>query len=234
MLAGWDSSLILKRMRWWMVQKRGDGQWTQVLEGVKNGERKRMEAALTWQNHKAGAGVLANSSAALSALDNDFWTLFTRERNKLLTCYLEFSCQCNPNWHRKGECWKNKQASLKSMKQHSIYRRQGGFPSASVVQNLPAHARDRGDDLKIPWRKKWLPTPVFLPGKSHGQRSLMGYSPWGHKGSDTTVQLSTHMHTQPSLRKSNNLLKLTWLVENWSCQESDIDSSYFSVVFLLG
>ena len=34
---------------------------------------------------------------------------------------------------------------------------------------------------KIPWRKTWQPTPVFLPGKSHGQRSLMGYSPWGHK-----------------------------------------------------
>ena len=34
---------------------------------------------------------------------------------------------------------------------------------------------------KIPWRRKWQPTPVFLPGKSHGQRSLVGYSPWGHK-----------------------------------------------------
>ena len=32
---------------------------------------------------------------------------------------------------------------------------------------------------KIPWRKAWLPTPVLLPGKSHGQRSLTGYSPWG-------------------------------------------------------
>ena len=31
------------------------------------------------------------------------------------------------------------------------------------------------------WRKKWQPTPVFLPGKSHGQRSLVGYSPWGHR-----------------------------------------------------
>ena len=31
------------------------------------------------------------------------------------------------------------------------------------------------------WKKKWQPTPVFLSGKSHGQRSLMGYSPWGHK-----------------------------------------------------
>ena len=34
---------------------------------------------------------------------------------------------------------------------------------------------------KITWRRKWQPTPVFLPGKSHGQRSLVGYSPWGHK-----------------------------------------------------
>ena len=34
---------------------------------------------------------------------------------------------------------------------------------------------------KIPWRRKWQPTPVFLPGKSHGQRSLVGCSPWGHK-----------------------------------------------------
>ena len=34
---------------------------------------------------------------------------------------------------------------------------------------------------KIPWRRAWLPTPVFLPGESHGQRSLEGYSPWGCK-----------------------------------------------------
>ena len=46
---------------------------------------------------------------------------------------------------------------------------------------------------KIPWRRKGQPTPVFLPGKSHGQRSLADYSPWGHKESDTTEQLSTHM-----------------------------------------
>ena len=42
---------------------------------------------------------------------------------------------------------------------------------------------------KILWRRKWQPTPVFLPGKSHGCRSLVGYSPWGHKGSDTTGRL---------------------------------------------
>ena len=39
---------------------------------------------------------------------------------------------------------------------------------------------------KIPWSRKWQPTPVFLPGKLHGQRSLVGYSPWGRKESDTT------------------------------------------------
>ena len=39
---------------------------------------------------------------------------------------------------------------------------------------------------KVHWRRKWQPIPVLLPGKSHGQRSLVGYSPWGHQESDTT------------------------------------------------
>ena len=39
------------------------------------------------------------------------------------------------------------------------------------------------------WRRKWQPTPVFLPGESHGRRSLVGCSPWGHEESDTTEQL---------------------------------------------
>ena len=39
---------------------------------------------------------------------------------------------------------------------------------------------------KIPLSRKWQPTPVFLPGESHGQRRLVGYSPWGCKESDTT------------------------------------------------
>ena len=43
--------------------------------------------------------------------------------------------------------------------------------------------------LQILQRRKWQPTPVFLPGKSHGQRSVVGYSPRGHKESDTTEQL---------------------------------------------
>ena len=47
----------------------------------------------------------------------------------------------------------------------------------------------------VPWRRKWQPTPVFLPGKSPGQRSLAGYSPWGGQESDMIEQLSTQAHT---------------------------------------
>ena len=45
---------------------------------------------------------------------------------------------------------------------------------------------------KIPWRRKWQPAPVFSPGRFHGQRSLAGYSPWGHKELDIAELLSTH------------------------------------------
>ena len=54
---------------------------------------------------------------------------------------------------------------------------------------------------KIPWRREWQPTPVFLPGESHGQRNLAGYSPWGHKESGMTevteylYMQSTSLHT---------------------------------------
>ena len=49
---------------------------------------------------------------------------------------------------------------------------------------------------KIPWRRKWQPPPVFLPGKSPGQRSLAGYSPWGCKASNTTE----YAHMQYSVK----------------------------------
>ena len=52
--------------------------------------------------------------------------------------------------------------------------------AALLVKNLSDNAGD-ARDRKIPWRRKWQPTPVFLPEKPHGQRSLLGYSPWGYK-----------------------------------------------------
>ena len=58
-----------------------------------------------------------------------------------------------------------------------------------MVKNPPCHCRRPGFDPwvgQIPCRREWLPTPVFLPGESHGQKSLTGYSPWGRKDSDMT------------------------------------------------
>ena len=48
-------------------------------------------------------------------------------------------------------------------------------------------------------RRKWQPTPVFLPGKFHGQKNLVGYSPWDHKELDTTEH--THPHTYPHTQR---------------------------------
>ena len=62
-----------------------------------------------------------------------------------------------------------------------------------MVNSLPA-VLGTGFDLwvgKIPGRKKWQSTPVFLPGKSHAQRSLVGYSPWGCEELDMTEPLNT-------------------------------------------
>ena len=70
-----------------------------------------------------------------------------------------------------------------------------------VAKNLPANegdAKGRGFDpwvRKISWRRAWQPTSVFLPGESHGQKSLVGYSPWGGKESDTT-EVTRHACTQ--------------------------------------
>ena len=49
---------------------------------------------------------------------------------------------------------------------------------------------------RIPWRRAWQPTPVFLPGECHAQRSLVGYSPWGRKELNMTEWLTLSISTQ--------------------------------------
>ena len=76
-----------------------------------------------------------------------------------------------------------------------------GFPDGLIVKNLPANAGDirLGFDPRVgknPWKRKWQATPVPLPGESHGQRSLAGYSPWGHKQSDMT-EVTEHTGMPP-------------------------------------
>ena len=66
------------------------------------------------------------------------------------------------------------------------------------------HSKTDGHDSPVwndPWRRQWRPTPVLLPGKSHGRRSLVGCSPWGHEESDTTERLHFHLNLHYSRQK---------------------------------
>ena len=75
---------------------------------------------------------------------------------------------------------------------------------------------------KIPWKKKWQPIAVFLPGKPHGQRSLVGYSPWGCKELDTTESVHpctrhTHTHTHGLLQDIEySSYPRTWFIHSLS------------------
>ena len=85
-----------------------------------------------------------------------------------------------------------------------------------MVKNPPASARDSGDTGLIPELGRTPGggnTPVFLPGESHGQRNLVGYSPWSRKESDVTKRLTLSHFTVPRqpLRKVLRLRKAKWL-----------------------
>ena len=86
-----------------------------------------------------------------------------------------------------------------------------------MVKN-PPKCRKHGFDPwvgKIPWRRKWQPIPVFLPGKSRGPRSLAGYSPWRHKESDRTEDTQQHQQLlQEDSRRTSNVLFywLAWII----------------------
>ena len=87
---------------------------------------------------------------------------------------------------------------LKAFNEHLLCTMyQGGFPDDASGKEptcqCKRHKRCRFDPWvqKIPQRRTWQPTPVFLPGESHGLRSLVGCNPWGHKESDVTE----HAHT---------------------------------------
>ena len=75
---------------------------------------------------------------------------------------------------------------------------------AQMTKNLPAMQETWVGSLgqKIPWRRKCQLTPVFLPGKSNGWRSLAGYSPWGCKESDMTEQIHFTPKTDLYLKNS--------------------------------
>ena len=79
---------------------------------------------------------------------------------------------------------------------------------------------------KIPWRRKWQPTPVFLAGKFHGQRGLVGYSPWDLNKSDMTEWLCTTTHNIPVLKVNalatqQELLQFLLHIWNYYLEQSE-------------
>ena len=116
-----------------------------------------------------------------------------------------------------------------------------GFPGDSVGKEPLPMQETQGHGFnpwvrKIPWRRKWQPFPVFLPGKFHGQRSLAGYSPCGHKELDMTelsLSLShTHTYTQPLQGRGSSIgikcqLDKVWALEPDVRSGSDSGSSTY-------
>ena len=96
----------------------------------------------------------------------------------------------------------------------SVYR----ISQGRIMDRLP-FCRFNPQVRKILWRRKWQPTPVFLPGKSHAQRSLVGCSSWGHKGVGCKLAAKQQQTAIPgSLPKtiSDNCLKFHLPVVLWS------------------
>ena len=96
---------------------------------------------------------------------------------------------------------------------------QEGLPWWVRQGRISLSFRRPGFDLwvgKILWRREWQPTPIFLPREFHGQRSLLGYSPWGCKESDGTEQLTLLLSSQEALPPTGVFLwisppKTRWL-----------------------
>ena len=83
----------------------------------------------------------------------------------------------------------------------------GGSDCKEPACQCRRHRRLRLDPWvgKIPWRREWQPTPVSLPGESHGQRSLAGYSLWGRKESDMTERLTLSFSLSAKMKPRNPL-----------------------------
>ena len=85
--------------------------------------------------------------------------------------------------------------SLPGSSVHGIFQaRVLEWGAIAFFRDLPDPGIELSSFTSPAWRRQWHPTPVLLPGESHGQRSLVGYSPWGRKESDTTERLHFHFH----------------------------------------
>jgi len=119
----------------------------------------------------------------------------TQLTDQMICAYFPSSCRgdISKEWGQVAR--KVSQGKLRNKGQYKTLKYIMGCPGGSAVKNSPTNAGDTGFDPwvgKMPWSRKRQSTPVFLPGKLHGQRSLEGYSPWGCKESDMMKQLNNN------------------------------------------
>ena len=149
----------------------------------------------------AGGGEFKGISAThMSTSVFDFRSLYFGPRVLVVACRISHcstqDCGCGSQVLERGAqlLWYVGLVALGLVGSYGLPRWHSGREPACQCSRC---RRSRVDPWvrKIPWRKKWQPTPVFLPRKFHGQRSLAVYSPWGHKELDMTEQKSTHTDT---------------------------------------
>ena len=140
-------------------------------------------------------GIDRASSSSRNMVGLHFYTILevSQDHGSILDRFdrkgfvLMYEWGCPKKWQKIGEQVKTKGFPLRA-----------GSDGKASVSNVgdPGSSPGLG---RFPWRREWKSTPVFLPGKSHGQRSLVGYSLWGHKESDTTERLHFHFQEHSSL-----------------------------------
>ena len=148
---------------------------------LKNSKRGKWDRVLVYKYSQLGQGTLFSASLALSMVFDTkgfACTVSFNPTSPIIILLYPFYRQWLPRW-LSGE---------------RIYLQ---------CRRRRRHRRPELDAWirKIPWRRKWHPTPVFLPGKPHGQRSLLGYSPWVAKSRLDTTEWLTHTHTLLQIRK---------------------------------
>ena len=115
-----------------------------------------------------------------------------RTLNWVLTWYLRFvKWRKNDNLRTQDKFSSRRELRMNALHQDICKCRRPGFsPRVGTIL----------------WRREWQPTPVFLPGESHRQRSLVGYNPWGHKESDMTERLTLHYYCYLMCKTYQNII----------------------------